>query len=179
MFLLVICFSDGFAETINKVSIQEATECSGNELTLNGAGIRKKLFIKLYVASLYVANKSDQTEQLLGMSQAMCMRLHITSGKITSKKMIKATREGFTKSTQGNTSSISEEIETFLGWLKQPIKKGDQFEFSFTPQDTTVVSKNDQLLGEINNKEFSAALFGIWLGADPAQADLKSKLLGK
>ncbi len=177
--VLVISFSNGYAETINKVSIKEVAECSGNKLTLNGAGVRKKLFIKLYVASLYVESKTDQAEQLLELNQPVCIHLHITSGKITAEKMIKATREGFEKSTQGNTTPIEKEIETFLSWLKQPIKKGDVFEFSFIPQDSTIVSKNDKFLGEVNNKEFSAALFAIWLGDDPVQVDLKNKLLGK
>ena len=176
--ILVIGFSDTFAETINKVSIDDTAICSGEKLILNGAGIRKKIFIKLYVASLYVENKTDQEKQLLEMNQALCMRLHITSAKITAEKMVKATREGFEKSTQNNTAPIADEIETFLNWLKQPIKKGDFFEFSFTPTDTTVVSKNNQSLGEISNKEFSTALFGIWLGSSPAQVDLKNKLLG-
>ena len=177
--LLVMACSDCFAETVHKVSIEETANCSDQELVLNGVGIRKKLFIKLYVAALYVRNKSSQAEQLLGMSQALCMRLHITSGKITSDKMINATREGFVKSTGGNTTPIADEIETFLAWLKQPIKKGDVFEFSFVPEAQTQVYKNNQLLGEISNKEFSAALFGIWLGASPVQDNLKTKLLGK
>ena len=175
--IFVIGSSDLFAETINNVSIEDTAVCTGKKLTLNGAGIRKKLFIKLYVASLYVKNKISDEKQLLEMNQALCMRLHITSAKITAEKMVKATREGFEKSTQNNTASISGEIETFLNWLKQPIIKGDVFEFSFTPTDTTVVSKNNQLLGEISNKEFSTALFGIWLGSNPVQVDLKNKLL--
>jgi hypothetical protein len=40
------------------------------------------------------------------------------------------------------------------------------------------VSKNGTTLGTIENKEFSAALFGIWLGDKPVQQDLKDKLLG-
>ena len=52
------------------------------------------------------------------------------------------------------------------------------FEFSFLPDDKTQTSKNNQLLGEINNKKFASALFGIWLGNNPVQLDLKNKLLG-
>ena len=177
--IIITSFSVCRAENIGKVAVKDKAECSGQELSLNGAGIRKKLFIKLYVATLYVKIKTTEGEQLLNMNQELCMRLHITSAKITSEKMIKATREGFGKSTQGDTDSIAREIETFLSWLKQPIKKGDVFEFSFTPRNSTQISKNDQLLGEISNKEFSTALFGIWLGSNPVQVDLKNKLLGK
>ena len=47
------------------------------------------------------------------MNQPLCMRLHITSSKITSEKLVKATREGFDRSTQGNIIDIAEEIESF------------------------------------------------------------------
>lgn len=175
---LLISFSVCYADNIGKVSVDETVTCSGQTLSLNGAGVRKKLFIKLYVATLYTQTKSSDEQQLLSMNQPLCIRLHITSAKITSEKLVKATREGFDKSTQGNTTVIAEEIESFLTWLNKPIKKGDVFEFSFLPDDKTQTSKNNQLLGEINNKKFASALFGIWLGSNPVQLDLKNELLG-
>ena len=172
-------FSNSFADGSGKVIITPTATCADQALQLNGFGTRKKLFIKLYVASLYLQKKSNDGSLLLEMAQASCMRLHITSSKITSEKMIKATREGFGASTQGNTAPIETEIKTFLSWLEQPIKKGDEFEFTFIPHNTTYVSKNGSLLGMIESKEFSKALFGIWLGDTPVQQDLKDKLLGK
>ncbi len=172
-------FSVSFAADANKVVISQTATCADQELQLNGFGIRKKLFIKLYTASLYVQEKTTDASHFLQMSQASCMRLYITSSKITSKKMIKATREGFESSTQGNTAPIEAEIETFLSWLKQPIKKGDVFEFAFIPHNVTHVLKNGDELGVIENKAFSSALFGIWLGDVPVQQNLKNELLGK
>jgi hypothetical protein len=69
-------------------------------------------------------------------------------------------------------------MKTFLSWLEQPIKKGDEFAFAFIPYNVIHVSKNGTELGVIENKEFSSALFGILLGDMPAQLDLKDKLLG-
>lgn len=175
---LFISCSVCHAENVGNLSIDGTTICSAQTLSLNGAGVRKKLFIKLYVATLYTQTKSSDEKQLLTMGQALCMRLHITSLKITSEKMVKATRDGFEKSTQGNTAEIKEEIKTLLTWLGSPIKKGDIFEFSFTPDEKTQVFKNDLVLGEFDNQKFASALFGIWLGSNPVQIDLKNKLLG-
>ena len=177
--LVASSFSNSSADDSGKVIISQKATCADQALQLNGFGTRKKLFIKLYVASLYVQEKLSDENLLLEMAQASCMRLHITSSKITSKKMINATREGFEKSTKGNVAPIEAEIKTFLSWLEQPIKKGDEFEFAFIPHNVTHVSKNGALIGTIESKEFSAALFGIWLGDIPAQQDLKNKLLGK
>ena len=177
--LVVFSISVSTAEVANKIVIPQSITCADQSLQLNGFGMRKKLFIKLYAASLYVQEKLSDGSAFLEMTQAACMHLQITSSKITSEKMIKATREGFNNATKGNTAPIEKEIETFLSWLKQPIKKGDVFEFAFIPHNATHVYKNGAELGVIENKEFSSALFGIWLGDMPAQQDLKDKLLGK
>ena len=176
---LLLISSLSIAADSGKVVVTPIITCADQELQLNGFGARKKLFIKLYVASLYVQEQISDASQFLEMTQASCMRLHITSSKITSKKMIKATREGFEKSTQGNTAPIENEMKKFLSWLEQPIKKGDEFEFAFIPHNVTYVSKNGTELGVIENKEFSSALFGIWLGDMPAQQNLKDELLGQ
>ncbi len=176
---LLICLPVTHAEGFGKYSVDKTTTCTNHPLSLNGAGIRKKLFIKLYIAALYVDRKINDVDKLMQLDQPLCMRLHIVSSKITAKKMIKATHEGFVNSTRGDTSSIAKEIETFLNWLKQPINKGDVFEFSFTPQNTITILKNDVRLGKITNQKFASALFGIWLGDNPVQTDLKNKLLGK
>jgi len=173
---LLLISSLSIAADSGKVVVTPTIACADQKLQLNGFGTRKKLFIKLYVASHYVQEQVSDASQFLEMTQASCMRLHITSSKITSKNMIKATREGFEKSTQGNAAPIESEMKTFLSWLEQPIKKGD--EFAFIPYNVIHVSKNGTELGVIENKEFSSALFGILLGDMPAQLDLKDKLLG-
>lgn len=165
-------------ESFAKVEVPAETECTEQKLLLNGSGTRTKFFIKLYVAALFTQTKINNAQDLLEMSQPLCMRLYITSSKITAKKMVAATREGFEKSTQGDTAAIEKEISTFLNWLEQPIKKGDVLEFSFSPAENVRVSKNNKLLGEINNRSFAAALFGIWLGNEPAQINLRENLLG-
>ena len=50
------------------------------------------------------------------------MRLNITSSKITSEKMIKATREGFEKSTDGNIVLIGAEVEKIYLGLNNLLK---------------------------------------------------------
>jgi len=175
---LLVSTTSVSAEEKGKLVIPKSTICADQELQLNGLGTRKKLFLKLYVASLYVQELQTDATAFLEMTQASCMRLNITSSKITAEKMVNATREGFNNATKGNTAPIESEIETFLAWLSQPIKKGDEFEFAFVPHNKVHVSKNGSELGVIESKEFSTALFAIWLGDMPADKKLKTGLLG-
>lgn len=149
------------------------------ELTLNGAGIRTKLVFELYVAGLYLTNQSDDAAAIIAADEAMGITLHIISSKITSKKMIKATRKGFQHAMGGDTTAIEGEIEQFLAAFSDEINKGDVFEFIYEPSTGTAVHKNGLAKGIIESVAFKQALFGIWLSDKPAQASLKTQLLGK
>ena len=108
----------------------------------------------------------------------MAIRLHIISGKITSEKMSKATREGFEKSTDKNTVAISSEIDQFISAFSDPIKEGDVFEFVNTASGVNV-TKNGSDKATFTSPEFKQALFGIWLSDHPVQGKLKKGMLGK
>ncbi len=179
--LLITLFfisSSVLADPVEGVHLEPSTTCANETLHLNGAGVRKKFFIKLYVAALYTPEQINDAQQVLNMNIPMCMRLHIISSKITAEKLVNATRKGFEQATKNKTGEIEKEIEHFLSWLDQPISVGDVFQFSFTPTKTIQVFKNQLLLGEIMNTQFSHALFAIWLGEAPVQDDLKDGLLG-
>jgi hypothetical protein len=108
----------------------------------------------------------------------MAIKLHITSGMISSKKMINAVDEGFEKSTKGKTDAIASEIETFKGFFSDEINDGDIFDIAYVKGKGVMVYKNGKQKGMIPGFEFKKALFGIWLGTKPADKKLKSGMLG-
>lgn len=146
------------------------------ELNLNGAGVRTKYFLDLYVGGLYTINKSSDAKNIIDADEKMGIRLHIVSSLITSEKMEDATREGFEN--YGSKSDISKEIETFINVFKEKINTDDIFELIYSPTTGVEVYKNNKLATTITGVEFKKALFGIWLGNNPAQASLKSEMLG-
>ncbi len=159
------------------IDMPDTIEADGQELMLNGAGIRSKFVFDLYVAGLYLIAKEHDAEKIIKSTEPMALRLHIISSKITSKRMIHATRKGFKKATGGNIEPIAAEIEQFLEAFSDEIIKGDVFEFIATNQGV-VVSKNRVELQTISSAEFKQALFGIWLSEKPVKTKLKKKLLG-
>ncbi|QMU62199.1 MAG: hypothetical protein GKR92_11035 [Gammaproteobacteria bacterium] len=88
IFLLALLLvpSLSIAADSGKVVVTPTITCADQKLQLNGFGARKKLFIKLYVASLYVQEQVSNASQFLEMAQASCMRLHITLQKSPRKK---------------------------------------------------------------------------------------------
>ncbi len=161
------------------VNMPDQLQAGDTTLVLNGAGIRSKFIFDLYVAGLYLKEKSSDAKTIINADEPMAIRLHIISSKITSKKMSKATREGFEKSTDGNTTPISSEIDQFIAAFSEPIEEGDIFEFIYLPGEGIKVIKNGKEITTIASLEFKKALFGIWLSDDPVQGKLKRAMLGE
>ncbi len=54
LLFITICFGADAQLTLNSVTLPAKIKQDNTELQLNGGGIRKKLFFKVYVAGLYV-----------------------------------------------------------------------------------------------------------------------------
>lgn len=160
-------------------AISPTLNAGGKQLVLNGKGARTKFVLTLYNAGLYLEKKSKDANIIINANQAMAIRLQITSGFISSEKMTHATKKGFANATGGKTAPIQAQINQFLGAFKAPIKKGDIFEFAYTPAGGTKISKNRKGITVVKGLPFKKALFGIWLSGRPAQASLRNQLLGK
>ncbi|MDB9823294.1 chalcone isomerase family protein [Deltaproteobacteria bacterium] len=179
MFSVFMMASLCHGKEIAGVDIPESIEAGKINLILNGAGVRSKLFIKLYVGGLYLVQKSNDPENIISVDEPMAVRLHIISSMITSEKMEKTIREGFIKSTSGKIEPIKDQIENFISVFKDEIKENDIYGLIYLPDKGTDVYKNSEYHSTIEGLLFKQAMFGIWLCDKPAQASLKKDILGK
>lgn len=176
----VATFTASAQVTINDVKVEKSLTIEGQELTLNGAGLREKLWYDLYVGALYTTVKSGDGNTLVDADLPMAITLDITDENVTQEKMKEAVETGFEDScTAKERKAIQSEISTFIGFFKDAIVEGDEFQISYIPGKGTMVAKNGKALGTIAGLDFKRGLFGIWLGDDPADEDLKEGMLGK
>jgi len=54
-------------------------------LNLNGYGIRKKWFVKFYIAALYTAEKANNFLQISENNQEKAIRLYVLHSKVEKK----------------------------------------------------------------------------------------------
>lgn len=160
------------------IDLPDSLTAENQALQLNGAGVRSKFFMDIYAAGLYLTENSKEAATIIAADKSMALRLHITSGLLSSEKMEAATREGFEKSTGGKTEALKSTIDAFIANFKEGIKENDVFDFVYAPEVGVNVIKNGELKSNIKGLEFKQALFGIWLSEDSVQEDLKSGLLG-
>jgi len=178
--LLLISFTQLDAQlTVSGVTLPATWKAGNNTLVLNGGGVRVKFFMDIYVAGLYVTTKGTNGDAIAKANEPTAVKIHIVSGMATSDRMKDAIAEGFKKSTGGNTAPLQARIDKFVKLFSlEPIVKGDVFDNVYIPGVGLQVSKNGKLLDTIDGLDFKTALWGIWLGADPADKNLKAGMLG-
>ena len=166
------------AQTVSGVEVNDAIKINQQNLLLNGAGVRSKFFIDLYVGSLYVPVSTQDANTIYG-APLTAIRLNITSGLITADKMRDAINEGFEHATDGNIAPLEAQITQFMSLFNNEIKEGDQFTLVFDKAAGVTAYKNDLAQATIAGDDFRLALMKIWLGDKPAQTSLKRAMLGE
>ncbi len=160
-------------------SVLPETLVAGNEtLILNGGGLRKKFFFKIYAGGLYLTEKSSDAKQILHAGAPMAIRMRFIYDGVSAEKLIDAWNEGFSAATDGKTGSLQEKINKFNSFFTEEAKQGDVYDIIYTPEEGTRVYIKDRLMGVIPGLDFKQAVFAIWLGEKPADKDLKEGMLG-
>ncbi len=162
---------------INGITFPDSYTTGKDKLALNGGGTREKYWMDMYVGALYLTEKSKDANSIISTNSSMAIRICILSGLITSDKMIDAVEEGFKKSTGGKQADYKDKIDKFKKAFSEEIKKGDVFDIVYSGEKISIY-KNNTLKAEIEGLDFKKAVFGIWLGKEPADSDLKEGMLG-
>lgn len=178
-FLVIFMLSSGTLREVEGVEFKEKITIEGKELVLNGAGLREKYFLDLYVAGLYLESKTSNANQIINDDKSMVLKIHIVSELITSEKMVEAVDEGFSNSAPDKVKELAPQIKQFKDvFLKEAIKEDDVYDIISIPGKGVMVKKNGNLEVTISGLDFKKGLFGIWLCDEPADEDLKEGLLG-
>jgi len=162
---------------VGDIDVGDKFSVEGHKLVLNGAGVRSKFFLDVYVAALYLPNQMTEASDIIDSDEAMAIRLFITSDMITSKRMADSTRDGFVRSTGGNLAPIETEVEELIKAFQEEIEKGDIFDLVYEPGQGVTVYRDGKAASNVKGLEFKKALFGIWLSEDPIQKSLKKALV--
>lgn len=179
-FLFIVgLFQLSVAQEIESHGVKFPVKMKINEkiVKYNGSGLREKYFFDLYVAALYLQNQTSDAKKVINADEEMCIRLKLVSDKVTREKFVETVKEGFSNSTDGKASAT--EINTFMGYFKKPFKVGDDIILIYKPGEGVSIIMNGEALGTQNGLEFKKALWSIWFGDKPADADLKKGMLGK
>jgi hypothetical protein len=152
---------------------------NGETLVLNGAGLREKLWVDVYVGSLYLIKKTDNVAEILSAPHASRIQMDFVYKEVAKKKLLKAWKDGFSKNQSKETmAALQDRIDQFYSYFDQNVVAKDQYILDYIPGKGTTVTKNNKVLGLIPGEDFKNALIEIWLGNFPADKGLKLGMLG-
>lgn len=174
---------DALAVQVEGVNVAEEMAAAEGlpALVLNGAGVRKKFVVKVYVGALYLAAKQNDANAIVTDAGAKRMAMHVLREELTSDQLISALNEGLTANHSADEmKALDAKVQEFNAVMKSVgnVKKGGVIAIDFLPAQGTRVTVNGEIKGTVAGDEFSRALLKVWLGAHPVDAALKAKLLG-
>lgn len=164
------------------VKFDDSITLSGQQLKLNGAGVRTKVIFKVYAAGLYLSEKKTTVPDVLAVPGPR--RVAITMlREVPSDDFGKAFMDGLNANTsKEERNKILPQIMKFGEVFAQTpaLKKGDQLMLDWTPNEGTQCYLNGKKLGDLMpDQAFYNAVLRIWLGDKPVDSSLKPALLGE
>ncbi|MFN3566403.1 MAG: chalcone isomerase family protein [Burkholderiaceae bacterium] len=166
---------------IEGVKFEPTVQVGGQTLQLNGAGIRTRVIFKVYVAGLYVPQKSTDPNVLLAQNGPRRVAIHMLRN-VDAETFATSLADGLKANhTEQQLAALKAQADALTANLRAigEAKKGDAIFFEFTPEAGTRIVVNGQPRGNpIPGEDFFAAVLRIWLGHRPADADLKKGMLG-
>jgi hypothetical protein len=176
MFVVVSMF-DLHAASLAGVTLPDTAQVGGTKLVLNGLGLRTKYFLKVYVAGLYVEQKSSNPRAIIEAEAPKRIVMQFLHGA-SKHQMADAFTDSFNDNSPDAMKTMKADIDRLLGAL-EPVKVGDQMVFTYVPGTGTTFAINGKEKLTIAGPAFGPVLFSVWLGPKPPTADLKKGLLGQ
>ncbi len=180
--LLFIVSMPAGAATVEGVQLADKVRVdnAAPELVLNGAGVRTRFIFRVYVGALYLRQKMTVASEVLNDAGPKRVVMHLLRD-LTSEQLLAALSDGLKKNhTPEQLAALETQIkqlEAIFATVKAAMT-GDVILIDYVPGAGTRIAVNGAVKGTIPGAEFNKALLRVWLGENPADADLKAAMLG-
>lgn len=163
------------------VKVDDKTTLAAQELVLNGAGVRTRIIVDVYVGALYLTAKKTSAADALaldGPKRFQMTLLRDLAGKTMSDALVEGIQNNTTDAEKQIVKARADEMGALITAIGEG-KKGDVIGLDFVPGTGTQVVFNGQARGKpIAGDDFYRILLRIWLGEKPVDAKLKRALVG-
>jgi hypothetical protein len=176
--LAIAATAPAAAASLAGVTLPDTAQVGDQQLVLNGLALRKKLFVKVYVAGLYLPAKQSDAAAILAADTPRrgVMRFIYSVG--AEKICNEGWKEGLAANTPNASAELKSKFDTLCSYMED-MKEGEEMSFDYVPGAGTAVTVKGKAKGTIAGKDFSDGLFACWLGPKPGPGeDFKKSLLG-
>jgi hypothetical protein len=180
--LLLFASSAAWAAELEGVKLPDRVVSAGQELQLNGIGLRRRIIFRVYVAGLYLVEKAQTGEAAITMRGAKRMTL-VMLRDVGAEQFGDALLVGLRNNVpEAELAALKPQVDELMARIAQigEAKKGSTIDLDYSPGQGTVMKVNGEAKGApIQGEAFFRALLRTWVGEKPAQQDLKKALLGE
>ncbi|XXJ19524.1 chalcone isomerase family protein [Desulfovibrio caledoniensis] len=177
LLLTLLCLPPARAAELAGVTLPDSVEVGAQKLALNGIALREKFIIDVYVAGLYLTEKSSDPEVILRKETPRMMVMRFVRDVDA-----KAIREAWIDGLEANVENITPELRDKFDQLNDmmaDIKDGQEMGFTYDPATGTDVMVAGQPKGGIPGKDFADAILATWIGPKPGPGKtFKQQILG-
>ncbi len=167
------------AKEIGGVTLPDSIKMAEHSLILNGAGLRSKVFFKIYAGGLYLEGASNDGSAIIKADKPMLVRLHFIYDGVSPEKLQTGWIDGFAKTTPDADAELQKGMKAFAALFAKEAKENDIYDIVWLPGTGLEVRYNDALLATLPGLALKQALFAIWLGDKPVDKNLRKGMLGK
>lgn len=164
------------ARELGGVDLPETLNVEGKTLHLNGAGIRKKFIIKVYVGGLYLQAPATSLAAIVSPDQPWSIHMHFVRS-VDKDKIVNAFREGFEKNSKEKLAVLNPGLDKVAPAIPAEIQKGSDLVMTYVPGKGTSLGIAGGSSLTVEGKDFADAILRNWLGNEPADESLKSAML--
>jgi len=165
------------AAEVAGVKIEDRARVGNAELTLTGAGLRKRLFFQVYAIGLYVQDgKADPIAQP-GPKRVQIHMLRDVGAEQFTGALADGIKANHTEAEAKALEPRVKALGAIMAGLKEA-KTGMVIALDWTGKETVLMAGGTPAGAPIQGEDFYRALLRIWLGDNPVQDDLKKALLG-
>jgi hypothetical protein len=158
------------------VKVPDTATIGGQQLVLNGLGLRKKAIFSVYVGALYLPAKSADPAAIITLEAPKRMEMHFVRD-VGKDKIAEGWREGFANNSGAKLPALQQRLDEFAGkWVD--MANGDMAAMTYLGGGLLKLEIKGQEVGTFQGKEFADAVLACWLGPKPPSEDLKKGLLG-
>ena len=153
---------------VESIRYEDSAVVGQTTLQLNGAGLRKKVFFKVYAAGLLEQNGAARVR--LGLLR-----------DVSAKSFVSALEEGLQDNTDEATrKEIAPELAKLIKAMNEigDVKEGDLVDFDFSGKTTSVLVNGKLVADNIGGKKLFDSVLRIWLGENAIDDKLKKSMLG-
>lgn len=166
------------AATVAGVKIEDTASVNNQNLVLNGAALRKKFVVKVYVGALYLPAKNSNAATIIATDQPRRMVLHFIYD-VGADKMAEAWEEGLEDNTPNASPEVKTAFKTLASWMED-MKEGQRIVMTYVPGIGTTVDVNGKSKGTLGGKAVADAILATWIGPKPGPGgDFKKAVLGQ